>query len=130
MTFPAVTSVCPCGSGTAYEACCGRLHDGEPARTAEELMRSRYTAYVLGRSDYVFRTWHPRTRPDDVVADPATSWLGLEVLRAVHGGAEDDSGVVEFVARFRGPRGEQSLRETSRFERRGGRWVYVDGDVR
>ena len=130
MTFPAAISACPCGSGTAYAACCGPLHDGEPAATAESLMRSRYAAYVLGRSDHVFRTWHPRTRPDDVTPDAGTSWLGLEVLRTVDGGPGDDSGVVEFVARFGGPRGEESLHETSRFERRGGRWVYVDGDVR
>ena len=130
MTFPAAISACPCGSGTAYAACCGPLHDGEPAATAEALMRSRYAAYVLGRSDHVVRTWHPRTRPDDVAPDPGTTWLGLEVLRTVDGGPGADSGVVEFVARFRGSRGEESLHETSRFERRSGRWVYVDGDVR
>lgn len=130
MTFPAAIPACPCGSGTAYAACCGPLHDGQPAATAEALMRSRYTAYVLGRDDHVFRTWHPRTRPADVAPDPGTAWLGLEVLRTVDGGPDDDSGVVEFVARFRGRRGEESLHETSRFERRGGRWVYVDGDVR
>ena len=130
MTFPAVASACPCGSGRAYAACCGPQHDGEPAATAEALMRSRYTAYVLGRSDHVFRTWHPRTRPEDVSPDPGTTWLGLEVLRTVDGGAGDEAGVVEFVARFRGQRGAGAIHETSRFERRRGRWVYVDGDVR
>ena len=56
-------------------------------------------------------------------------WLGLEVLRTEAGGPDDDTGVVEFRARFAGPSGEGSLHETSRFERRGDRWVYVDGDV-
>ena len=119
---------CPCGSGRAYVACCGPLHDGEPAATAEALMRSRYSAYVLGHTDHVFRSWHPRTRPDDVSSD-GTTWLGLEIVRTEDGEPDDDTGVVEFVARYQGPRGAQELHEVSRFERRGGRWVYVDGDV-
>lgn len=113
---------CPCGSGTSYDACCGRLHRGAAlAETPEELMRSRYAAYAVGDTDYVFRTWHPRTRPDDLSPDPARTWTGLTIL-----GAGDDW--VEFVASYErgGAAGEQH--ERSRFERRGGRWVYVDGD--
>jgi SEC-C motif-containing protein len=91
-------------------------------------MRSRYAAYALGRTDYVFRTWHPRTRPDDLASAPMT-WLGLDVLRTEDGGPDDATGVVEFVARYRGSHGVEELHEVSRFERRGGRWVYVDGDV-
>ena len=120
---------CPCGSGTTYAACCGPLHDGAAAETAEALMRSRYSAYAVGHLDHVFRTWHPRTRPADLQADPHLTWLGLEILRTVDGGPDDDTGVVEFRARFRTPQGEQVMHETSRFERRAGRWVYVDGDV-
>ena len=119
---------CPCGSGTAYAACCGPLHDGQPAQTAEALMRSRYTAYAVGHLDHVFRTWHPRTRPADVTL-PAVEWLGLEVLRTVDGGLDDETGVVEFRARSRDAAGEHVMHETSRFERRAGRWAYVDGDV-
>jgi SEC-C motif-containing protein len=120
---------CPCGSGTAYAACCGPLHDGAPAATAEALMRSRYAAYALGRTDHVFRTWHPRTRPDDVTPDPGVTWTRLEVLATEAGGPDDDRGVVEFRAHLRTAAGPQVLHETSRFGRRGGRWVYVDGDV-
>ncbi|HVX54620.1 YchJ family protein, partial [Nocardioides sp.] len=59
-----IGSPCPCGSGLAYDACCGPLHRGaRQAGSALELMRSRYAAYALGKADYVFRTWHPRTRP-------------------------------------------------------------------
>ena len=110
---------CPCGSGAVYDACCGRLHRGAGrAKTAEELMRSRYAAYAVGDTDYVFRTWHPRTRPDDLEPDPALTWTGLEIV-----GAGEDW--VEFVASYEhhGVAGE--LREHSVFERRGGRWVYV-----
>lgn len=119
---------CPCGSGSPYAACCGPVHDGRPAATAVELMRSRYAAYARGHLDHVFRTWHPRTRPDDLTPTPGLTWIGLEVIGSVDGGPEDDAGVVEFRARFRTSTGEHELHETSRFERRGGRWVYVDGD--
>ena len=91
-------------------------------------MRSRYTAFAVGDADHLFRTWHPRTRPDDVAVDPSTSWLGLEVVRTEAGGPDDDTGVVEFRARHGDGRGEHVLHETSRFEHRRGRWVYVDGD--
>lgn len=114
---------CPCGSGSAYDACCGRLHRGAAqAGTAEELMRSRYAAYAIGDADYVFRTWHPRTRPGDVELDPALAWTGLRVLDV----GED---WVEFVASYEHGGLPGQLRERSRFERRGGRWVYVDGDL-
>jgi SEC-C motif-containing protein len=130
MTAPSTPGLgkCPCGSVSAYAGCCGPLLDGRPAATAEALMRSRYTAYAVGHLDHVFRTWHPRTRPDGLTL-PAVEWLGLEVLRTVDGAADDDTGVVEFRARSRDPGGEHVLHETSRFERRGGRWVYVDGDL-
>jgi SEC-C motif-containing protein len=114
---------CPCGSGATYDACCGRLHRGAAsARTAEELMRSRYSAFAVGDTSYVFRTWHPRTRPDDIDPDPALTWTGLRIV-----GAGEDW--VEFVASYDrgGVPGER--RERSRFEQRGGRWVYVDGEV-
>lgn len=88
-------------------------------------MRSRYSAYVLGLDDYVFATWHPRTRPDDVRNDPSTRWTGLEILDRTDGGPEDETGEVEFIARWQGGQ----MRERSRFARRAGRWTYVDGDV-
>jgi SEC-C motif-containing protein len=120
---------CPCGAGLEYGRCCGPLHDGAPAATAEALMRSRYSAYALGKADHLFRTWHPRTRPDDVVVPAGTTWLGLEVLDVVDGGASDETGVVEFVARYREAGVEHRLHERSRFGRRAGRWMYVDGTV-
>lgn len=92
-------------------------------------MRSRYAAYATGRLDHVFRTWHPRTRPDDITADPDLTWTGLEILDSTDGGPHDSTGTVEFRARYRTPSGTGALHEVSRFERRAGRWVYVDGDV-
>lgn len=119
---------CPCGS-PAYDACCGPLHRGERrAATAEELMRSRYSGYALDDVDHVFRTWHPRTRPDDLSPAPGLVWTGLEVLATEAGGPDDTDGVVEFRATYENPAGPGALHERSTFTRRAARWVYVDGD--
>jgi SEC-C motif-containing protein len=120
-----VVTDCPCGSGLTYAACCEPLHDGHAsATTAEQLMRSRYAAYARNRSDYVFRTWHPRTRPADVTPDPGTAWTGLTVLAVEAGVEHDDEGVVEFEARH----GSGVLHERSRFVRHRGRWAYLAAD--
>lgn len=116
---------CPCGSGTAYDACCGPLHRNE--RQADgplQLMRSRYSAYVVGAVDHLFRTWHPRTRPEDVAPDPELTWTGLEVLGHSQ---QESSGTVEFRAHWTWKGQEGALHELSRFEVRAGRWVYVSG---
>lgn len=122
--------LCPCGTGSNYGACCGRLISGAAqARTAEELMRSRFSAYALGELDHVFRTWHPKTRPDDVSPAPGVQFVGLEIQDMVAGGPDDDLGVVEFTARLRTPEGTSEMHERSRFSRRAGRWMYVDGEI-
>ncbi|MEN1961303.1 YchJ family metal-binding protein [Luteimonas sp. MJ246] len=124
-----MASPCPCNANATYEACCKPLHDGAPADTADALMRSRYSAYVLGLRDYVAATWHPSTRPVpfELDATPSLRWLGLEVRR--HAQLGDDEAVVEFVARYKpGSAPAVRLHEISRFERVDGRWLYVDGD--
>lgn len=92
-------------------------------------MRSRYTAFVVGDRDHLLRSWHPRTRPKHVDLDSDTRWLGLRILSVEDGTKDDDAGIVEFRARWRAAGAEGALHERSRFSRRGGRWVYVDGDV-
>lgn len=121
---------CPCGSGAAYGACCGRYHSGDAAPDAERLMRSRYSAYVQAREDYLLATWHPDTRPPtlDLDATPRPQWLGLAV--GSHAVQDADHATVAFVARYKLNGRAFKLRETSRFVRLGGRWFYVDGDVR
>lgn len=89
-------------------------------------MRSRYTAFVVGDTAHLMRSWHPRTRPDEVVADDGASWRGLVIE---HTEEEGDAAIVAFRAAWRQDRTDGELRERSRFIRRGGRWVYVDGDV-
>lgn len=91
-------------------------------------MRSRYTAFVRGDARHLWRTWHPRTRPDEVEVDSRMAWTGLEVVDVVAGGPDDDTGEVRFRASYTSGDGTGALTEHSRFERRGGRWFYVDGD--
>lgn len=121
---------CPCNPSVVYEACCRPLHEGrEAAANAEALMRSRYSAYVLGLDDYLLATWHPDTRPAalDTGDTPGLRWLGLDLKR--HADAGDGTAVVEFVARYR-VRGAPAvrMREVSRFRRVDGRWLYLDGE--
>lgn len=123
---------CPCGSGQAYVACCGPLIDnGALPATAEQLMRSRYSAYVLLREDYVLRTWHASTRPAQLGLPDAgpVKWLGLKILRCTAGGAPEREAMVEFVARYQVNGRAERLHEVSRFRREAGQWQYVDGQI-
>ena len=122
--------ICPCGSGDSYAQCCEPLHDNRrQAVSAEQLMRSRYSAYALARLDHVFRTWHPRTRPAEVEPTPGLTWTGLTISRIEAGEPDDTEGVVEFQAHYETTAGPGLLHERSRFSRRANRWVYLDGDV-
>jgi SEC-C motif-containing protein len=122
-------AMCPCGSGQALAACCGRWHAGAPAPDAESLMRSRYSAFVLGLEDYLLATWHPNTCPAGVELDtpPRPQWLGLAIK--AHTLLDDKHATVEFVARYKINGRAFKLHETSRFERVAGRWLYVEGDI-
>ena len=93
-------------------------------------MRSRYTAYVLGREDYLMATWHADTRPAalDLDADPRPQWLGLAVKSCTQ--MDRSHAVVEFVARYKINGRAFRLHESSCFVRVDGRWLYVDGEIR
>ena len=130
MSFLLPTVSCPCGSGESFGRCCLAVHRGERAAdTAEQLMRARYSAYTVGDLDYVWRSWHPRTRPAALTADTGLSWTGLEIVGTVGGGPADQTGEVEFRAHFRQSAHSGTLHERSRFAVRAGRWFYVDGDL-
>ncbi len=137
----AMTAPCSCGRTLAsatnvrkpqplpFPACCCRYLDdfaATPAPDAEALMRSRYSAFVLGRLDYLLATWHASTRPVDLTLDAAAKWLGLEVRS--HRVIDADHAEVEFIARYREGGRAVRLHERSRFVREAGRWCYVDGD--
>jgi SEC-C motif-containing protein len=118
-------TTCPCG-GKSYATCCEPYHQGKAAETAEKLMRSRYSAYVRGLWDYVYRTWDERTRPSlaELHGDRGNKWLGLEVKRHEEQG---DEAKVEFVARYKIDGRAHRLHEVSRFVRSEGHWIYVEG---
>ena len=117
---------CPCGGGD-YDRCCGPLYRGERrARTAEQLMRSRYSAFARGEVDYLLQT-HDQSESRRALRQACrqTQWLGLSILAVDGGGADDLEGTVRFEARHR----EGVLVETSLFQRRGGalagEWLYI-----
>ncbi|MHB1098774.1 MAG: YchJ family protein [Burkholderiales bacterium] len=122
-------AICPCGSGHPLADCCGQFHAGDPAPDAESLMRSRYSAYVLGLEDYLRATWHPATRPAALGLDdaPHPQWLGLTVK--AHTPLDATHATVEFIARYKLNGRAFTLHETSRFERVDGRWLYVHGEI-
>lgn len=123
---------CPCGTRSAYDACCGKFHSSgneATAPTAEALMRSRFSAFAVGDLPYLLATWHPNTRPAVLDPSPDHTWIDLEVIEVERGGMLDNDGVVDFVARYRLDGLEGELRERSTFSRHERRWVYVSGEV-
>ncbi|HSG90205.1 MAG TPA: YchJ family metal-binding protein [Pseudomonadales bacterium] len=121
------TAACPCDSGRAYGDCCEPIHAGADARTAADLMRSRYSAFVLENADHLLASWHPDTRPATIEFDLDSRWLGLKIRATAAGGPEDDVGTVEFVARYKIDGRGHRLHELSEFVRHEGRWTYVTG---
>ena len=130
MTVSSDQENCPCLSGEQYGQCCGRFHRGEAeAATAEQLMRSRYCAFALLDTNYLLRTWHPRTAPEELELDPGMQWRRLDILSTSRGGPLDTEGMVEFKAYYRHGSERGVLHEASRFLRENRRWLYLDGDV-
>ena len=132
-------SPCPCGSSQGhgshssfdsgvldYGHCCQPLHLGQPAASAEALMRSRYCAYVLGLEAYLLESWHPETRPIGPVCDASTRWYGLKIESSEE---QDESGTVCFRATFRAHGRWQTLHECSHFVKQDGHWRYHDGEA-
>ncbi|SHJ99889.1 YchJ family protein [Halomonas caseinilytica] len=118
---------CPCGTGRALAECCGRYHAGSPAPTPEALMRSRFSAFALGRNDYLLATWHPDFRPSSLPDEDPTEWVRLEIVDTW---TQGDQGHVQFRATFREGRRWGVLEEASEFRRHEGLWCYVDGEPR
>lgn len=118
---------CPCQSGESYESCCARFitHQATP-ENALQLMRSRYTAYVLKQGDYLKYTWLDRYSPPDLDFQQDIKWLGLDIIEY---SPQGESAIVEFEARFLESGRVQGLHERSRFVRENGRWFYTDGDM-
>ncbi len=124
-------STCPCGSGQTLEACCGQYIDGTPAPTAEAMMRSRYTAYTLCNGTYLEKTLSAEQRTDFSIEDfeagaKSTKWQGLEIRKTNGGGEKDETGTVEFVAKYRENNQQAIHHELAIFKREDGNWVFAD----
>ena len=122
-------SQCPCGNALPIDNCCGPIIAGGLAATPEAMMRSRYTAYVLGDCGHLERSLAPQARQDfDLKATEtwakSVQWQGLTILST---SGDEEEGRVEFVAKFLQDGAEQSHHENSRFRRFDGNWLYVDG---
>jgi len=124
------TQICPCLSGNTYQNCCGLLHQGDQtAHSAEQLMRSRYSAFVMQNITYLRATLHASQQQTDDVATlqqtmQTTQWLGLTIVDQTENGDEAE---VEFIAFYvNDPIGQ--LHERSRFTRQQGQWFYLDGE--
>ncbi|MBJ6726900.1 YchJ family protein [Geomesophilobacter sediminis] len=128
-------SQCPCGTGLSYEECCLPAIKGErPAATAEALMRSRYSAYVKVETDYLLETTHPKHRTGYDAAGTkewaeTAEWEGLEIVSVEKGGAEDSTGEVEFIARWKEKGSPRSHHEVALFKKDKEQWFFTDGKM-
>lgn len=127
-----MSQLCPCGSGLEYSLCCQPYISTDTlAPTPSQLMRSRYSAYVMQDADYLVATWYPQTRSTSLKSDisgsfASTRWLGLTVYETAVG-RDENEGFVSFVARFEEQGAESAVIERSRFLKENGQWYYVDG---
>ncbi|MDH5489789.1 MAG: YchJ family protein [Rhodospirillaceae bacterium] len=129
------TNLCPCGSGNDFKDCCGPIIEGSAkSKTAEQLMRSRYSAHFMGNFDHVAATHAPEIKETYNVSSAKaqaqnTEWVGLEITEVIAGGPNDETGTVTFTARFKENGDLHAHRERAMFRREKGEWVYVDGKI-
>ncbi|MDE0825194.1 MAG: YchJ family metal-binding protein [Akkermansiaceae bacterium] len=123
---------CPCGSDKRYDQCCMLLHYGRSQpETAEDLMRSRYSAYYFRLVDYLVQSTHPDTREPNLKAEYESNidqlfWRYLNIVGSSKGTPTDKVGKVEFIAGYVGSTKPEELHERARFKRFKGTWKYLD----
>lgn len=123
---------CPCGRGIKYEECCAPVIEGKlEAKTAEDLLRARYTAFAKHKIDFVEKTHHSETRSQvdrkEIESWSKNSvWEGLEILKSDKGQATDDEGQIAFHAQYRMNGQMQDHYEVSQFKKEGGKWKFFD----
>jgi SEC-C motif-containing protein len=126
--------LCPCGIGKSYTECCEPYIRGtSPAQTAEELLRSRYTAYVKTEVDYIIGTTiaEKRSQLDKEGVrkwSAGTEWLSLEVLSTEKGGVQDTTGDVEFIAHYKAKGATGKHHEVGKFIKVEGKWYFDDSE--
>ncbi|MFP4417755.1 MAG: YchJ family protein [Chitinivibrionales bacterium] len=128
-------SVCPCGTGKEYEECClPYISREQKAPTAEKLMRSRYTAFVVGDVAYIHDTIDPAKRDDfdeKSIQDWSknSQWKSLTIVNTSNGTEKDTSGTVEFIARYKLEGGTREHHEVGTFGKKDDQWYYIDGEM-
>lgn len=126
---------CPCLSGKMFKNCCNPYFEKTATPpTAEALMRSRYTAFVVEEVDYIYETHDPATRGDVDIEEirawaEQSDWEGLSVVSKEAGGENDDSGKVEFVAHYTLHGKDHHHHESSIFTRKEGKWYFTEGTI-
>lgn len=126
---------CPCGSHNSYSTCCEPIISrSQIAQTAEQMMRARYSAHVVVAIDFIYETTHPDSREGyDIEGTRSwaadSEWLGLEIVDTCDGLKGDQTGEVEFIARFKTKEGTRAHHERSLFKSVDGQWLFAEGDM-
>ena len=126
-----MNQLCPCCSGKLFSECCEPIIRSGTAQTAEQLMRSRYSAYATGNAEYIFKTTHPEHQKTLKISaikewSEENSWERLAIVETVKGKGNDQSGIVEFKAFYRDSNGSQQIHhERSEFHKLDNRWYYT-----
>ena len=129
------TEPCPCGSGATYGECCGPIHDGNAkAKTAEALMRARYSAYAAKRIRFLKTSAGPEVQAEfdeDACRKwaEASTWEGLNIVGVDRGGENDNEGYVEFIAHYSANGQPVEHHEHSYFKKLDGEWKFIDGEI-
>lgn len=126
---------CPCNPSKKYSDCCEKAHQNiNTVLTAETLMRSRYSAFVLANINYLHESHHSTTRPTqkenkEILSwTKSVKWLKLEVLTTSKGSITDLEGTVEFNAFFMENGKVDVIHENSSFCKENKHWVYLNAN--
>ena len=126
-----VNDKCPCGSNIKYKKCCQAFHKGKLPSTALELMKSRYSAYVLKDVKYIINTTDVNN--PDYTTD-RLSWekdieefcinsdfKALKILEFIPG---DEISYVKFHVSLYINNADHSFTEKSKFVKVNNKWLY------
>ncbi len=125
---------CICGKPKPFARCCGQFLSGEKyAKTPEQLMRSRFSAYALGGyGEYLISTWFPDSAKGLTVSELSQKTVNWQRLEVILSSQQGDKGTVEFKAWFyklSSSDNMECMHEISDFVRIQSRWFYVGGRV-
>ncbi len=130
------TELCPCGSQKQYTQCCGPVIRGErKASTAEELMRSRYSAYVMHEIEYIARSCVQDPDKNEIDLEETrkwseeSTWQGLKIIRTEKGSASDTEGWIDFSATYTRKGLKDVHLEKAHFIQKDGQWLYESGSL-